>query len=148
MNLVLEAQNSTAQILFGHNESTADAIVKIIKECLVSEYIYNCFEEPKPEFDVYKNCFRDLSISVHNSLYRELSGYWVVTTGTVDHCFTINVINESQSQQYFLQIGNIYFEIFNFNDIFFDKQTKEEDIPLNTETKEEVNKVLTQKSKK
>ena len=112
--MILEAREGSSQVLYASNESIAGEIVSLAKQYIEDEELITCDSDHNAKFDVYRNCFRDLSILLLNRLIEEFGSVWEVTTGSVDHCFSINTIDDGHREEYFLTVGNIYFQIFRF----------------------------------
>lgn len=112
--LIREAIDGSYQVLYASNETTGKEIVSLVRHVLTEETIVTCDGDPNAQFDVYRNCFRDLSIILHNRLVELFGSVWEVTAGSVGQCFTINVIDDNQREEYFLTIANIYLQVFRF----------------------------------
>jgi len=107
------AREAKPEIIYSADEEKANIIISVAKETIFDE-LASCMKT-NPEFDVYKTCFRDLSIYLHNNLEKKFGPYWIVTTGRVAHCFMIST-PEPEHEEYFFRFGEIYFEVFKYRD--------------------------------
>lgn len=132
--MLTDAHKGSAQVLYAANQTTVEAIISVAKEVLLDEDMISCWHsKPGAQFNVYKNCFRELTLILHNKLMFKIGLHLVVTTGTVDHCFTIVVINESDREEYFFTIGDIYFEVFKYKNQFIAKEEQKASVQTNDE---------------
>jgi hypothetical protein len=113
VSLLVGAREGSTEILYSADEEKANQIISVAKEAL-AENIASCYKT-NPEFDVYRTCFRDLSIYFHNKLEKRFGPQWIVATGRVAYCFMVTNI-EAEKEEYFFKIGDIYFEAFNYKD--------------------------------
>jgi hypothetical protein len=113
VSLFVGAREGSSEIFYSADEEKANQIISVAKEAL-AENIASCYRT-NPEFDVYRSCFRDLSVFFHNKLEKKFGPQWIVTTGRVAYCFMITTI-DSEKEEYFFKIGDIYFEVFNYKD--------------------------------
>jgi hypothetical protein len=132
VSLLIGAREGSPEILYSADEEKANLIISVAKESL-AENIASCYKT-NPEFDVYRTCFRDLSIYFHNKLEKRFGPQWIVTTGRVAYCFMVASMNY-EKEEYFFRIGDIYFEVFKYKD-GVDAQHNVEETFLN-HTKEE-----------
>lgn len=124
MNILNEARNGTPDVLYMSNETEAHSIISVAKESLNSEDLINCYDSTDAQFDVYRNCFRDISIDLNNKLMELSDRQWFITIGSVNHCFMISNNYNNNRDEYFFKIANIYFEIFKYKDVI-ESQTNE-----------------------
>jgi hypothetical protein len=113
VSLLVGAREGSLEIFYSADEEKANLIISVAKETL-AEQIASCYKT-NPEFDVYRTCFRDLSIYFYNKLEKRFGPRWIVTTGRVAYCFMVTSI-ESEKEEYFFRIGDIYFEVFKYED--------------------------------
>jgi hypothetical protein len=113
VSLLVGAREGSPEILYSANEEKMNLIISVAKETL-AENIASCYKT-NPEFDVYKSCFRDLSVFLHNKLEKKFGPQWIVATGRVAYCFMITTI-AAEKEEYFFKIGDIYFEVFKYED--------------------------------
>jgi hypothetical protein len=113
VSLLVGAREGSPEILYSANEEKMNLIISVAKETL-AENIASCYKT-NPEFDVYKSCFRDLSVFFHNKLEKKFGPQWIVATGRVAYCFMITTI-AAEKEEYFFKIGDIYFEVFKYED--------------------------------
>jgi len=121
-NVYFGARDGKTDVIYSSDEEKVKGVVSVAKETLLED-IASCMKID-PDFDVYRTCFRDLSIYFHNNLEKKFGPQWIVTTGKVANCFMITTSNP-EHEEYFFRIEDIYFEVFKYNESLTTQQLLE-----------------------
>ena len=97
-----------------------------IARSVVKQTFHSCTQNiPVGKYDEYRNCFRDLSIELHNRLETNLpNAHFFVCSGRLNYAFMVTTIN-SKRKEYFISIGDILFELLEYDDLLTNNQLDE-----------------------
>ncbi|KAH9497849.1 hypothetical protein DERF_013804 [Dermatophagoides farinae] len=136
--MINEAQleQTKPYVWFASNETKIPLMTLVAKHILQKQNFPSCQHENIPhEFDSYRNCFRSLSIEFHNRISLLFDQHhWFTLVGRIQYAFMITTI-QSRRNEYLFQIGNIYFQIIEYDHLLtmpFDEISDDVDVSNTT----------------
>ncbi|UXI17548.1 LIM-type domain-containing protein, partial [Sarcoptes scabiei] len=118
------ARKEKYEIFFTSNENKITEIIEVAKNIITIEFP-SCQQDYHPnKFDIYRNCFRSLSIEFHNRLSMRFQSHWFTMIGRSHYSFMITTI-QSKRNEYLFRIGEIFFQTIEYENLLTSSQIDE-----------------------